>query len=91
MKHIIFFLLFALGTFAATGQTKYTIDATGNYHAEKKVTGPVTFESLTKNAINTGKTAEDSKGVFYKVYESKKGKRFYVKQSAKGNFYSVYL
>lgn len=50
-----------------------------------------TGEKAKEPAKATGKTFTDTKGNVYPVYESNKGKLFYLRTSKAGKEYKVYL
>lgn len=84
MKNILAILILCLIASFASAQTVKT-DQAGNYTQVKK-------ETLKTEPKDTGKTFTDLKGNTYPVYESKNGKLFYVRTSAKtGNKYNVYI
>ena len=61
-----------------------TKDSLGNYKA-------IEHTHKVSEVKNTGKTFTDNKGNVYPVWESEKGKLFYVRISKNGNEYKVYL
>ena len=91
-KLLCIFIIIFCGLSAASAQ-KVTKDAAGNYHAAQRDTTPAaaTFESLTKNANQTGATYTDAKGRKFQVFTSKSGKAFFVTQSKAGKYYRRYL
>lgn len=83
MKKIITVLAIVLCAFTATAQNA-TKDAAGNYTAVKHT-------SVKPAVKSTGKTFTDVNGKVYPVYESAKGKLYYVRTSKSGNEYKVYI
>jgi hypothetical protein len=69
-------------TLTASAQTA-TKDANGNYHAAHRA-------DTTSNKP-TGKTFTDNKGKVYPVYESSRGKLYYIRISKTGNQYKAYI
>lgn len=59
-------------------------DSTGNYRA-------ISRSHKETESKNTGKTFTDSKGNIYPIFESERGKLFYIRVSKSGNEYKVYL
>jgi len=86
---IIIITALLLGTICivAGAQTKVITDKQGNYTAVVK-----TGAKQGGKATATGRTFTDAKGKTYPVYESKNGKLFIIRTSAKtGKNYNQYL
>lgn len=83
MKRLLLLLSIVIASFTATAQNA-KVDAHGNYVAVKNAT-------VKNTGKNTGKTFTDTKGIVYPVYESAKGKLYYIRKSKAGNEYKVYL
>lgn len=84
MKHITILIVIILAYFTSYSQNA-KVDGSGNYVAIKAV------KTAVDNNKPTGRTFTDAKGAVYPVLESAKGKLFYVKTSAAGNQYKVYI
>jgi len=81
-----FFCLFTMGFVIVSNAQSIKQDASGNYYAVK------VSKDSTGSYRDTGKTYTDGKGNKWPVYESKAGRIFIVRVSARsGNTYRQYL
>ena len=81
MKRIIITAALLIAAFTIQAQNARK-DATGNYTAINHAKEP---------GKATGKTFTDTKGTVYPLFESAKGKLYYMKTSKAGNVYKAYL
>ena len=82
MKKLIISIVILIVSLACNAQ-KVQIDANGNYYAVK---------AIKPTAQSTNTTFTDTKGIVYPVFQSAKGKLYYVRTSKNtGTEYKVYL
>jgi len=84
MKNKLLSALIIFCSFFTACSQNAKVDANGNFTAIKK--------QASNSDKKTGKTFTDTNGIVYDVFESKNGKLYYFKTSAKsGNIYKVYI
>lgn len=81
MKRLFVLMIIAFGSLTVSAQNAKA-DGSGNYVAVSAAKAP---------AKNTGKTFTDTQGKKYPVYESARGKLYYMRTSKAGKEYKVYL
>lgn len=81
MKRVIVAIAMIMATMTSHAQNAKK-DASGNY---------VAIAATKTPDKSTGNTFTDTKGIKYPVYESAKGKLYYMRTSKAGNQYKVYI